>query len=109
MHRMLRSPCLGGNEFGIERVGEPRYDFILHVKEVGNRLVKAFGPEVVARFGVNQLHIHPKPVAAPLHGTFEDITDVQLVSQLLYVYGLPLNVNAVLRAMTNAPLMRDRS
>src|SRR6478735_1425772 len=85
MHRMLRSLCLGGNEFSIERVGEPRYDFILHVKEVGNRLVKAFGPEVVACFGVNQLNVHAEAVAASLHRTFKYITDVQLTSQLLYI------------------------
>ena len=87
---MLRSPCLGGTEFGIERVGEPRYDFILHVEEVGNRLVEAFGPEVVACFGVNQLHVHAEAVAASLHRTFKHITDVQLTSQLLYIQGFAL-------------------
>ena len=32
------SPCLSRNEFGVS-VREPRYDFILHVKQYGNGLV----------------------------------------------------------------------
>src|SRR6516225_8166245 len=90
MRRTLRALCLGGNEFGIERVAKPRYDFVLHVKEVGNGLVKTLGPEVIAGFGIDQLHVHPKAVAATLHRAFEHIADVQLTSQLLYVDRLAL-------------------
>ena len=83
---MPSSPCLGGSEFGIKRVGEPRYDFVLHVKEVGNRLVKAFGPKAVACFGVNQLRVHAEAVPATLHRAFKHIADVQLTSELPYIY-----------------------
>ena len=53
MQQTLCSPCFGSNEFGIERVGEPRYDFVLHVKKVGNRFIETLGPEVIASFSVN--------------------------------------------------------
>ena len=45
---------------------------------------------MIAGFGVDQLHIHPKAVAATLHRAFEHIADVQLASQLLYVDGFAL-------------------
>src|SRR6266446_5729140 len=90
MQRTLRPPRLSLNELRLERVGEPRYDFVLHVKEVGNGLVKTLRPEVVAGFGVDQLHVHPKAVSRTLHRALEYIPDVQLTSQLLYVNGSAL-------------------
>lgn len=42
---------------------------------------------MIAGFGIDQLNIHPKPIAASLHGTFEHIADVQLASDLLYIDG----------------------
>ncbi len=74
----------------IQRIGEPRYDFVLHIEEVGDGLVEALGPQVIAGFGVDQLHVHPKPVAAALHRTFKHVADVQLAPDLLHVNGLAL-------------------
>ena len=67
MRRTLRSAGLGSNEFSVERVGEPRYDFVLHVKEVGNGLVETLGPQMITGFGVDQLHVHAEPVASTLY------------------------------------------
>ena len=84
MRRTFRPSRLSTMSCGIQRVGEPRYDFVLHIEQIGDRLVEALGPKVVAGFGVDQLHIDPKPVAATLHRAFEHIADVQLASDLLY-------------------------
>src|SRR5262249_62203469 len=73
---------------GVRRFGGPRYDFVLHIEEVGNGLVETLGPQMISSLDVDQLHIHPKAVATPLHGTFKHIADVQLASEPLYVYGL---------------------
>src|SRR5215471_8175687 len=84
---MLGSPSFGRDEFGTQGVGEPRYDFVLHVKEVSKRLIKALGPEMVAGFGVDQLHVNAKPFAAPLQRALQYIADIQLASQPLYIHG----------------------
>src|SRR6267142_6201131 len=67
MRRTFRSSSLGRHKLGIEKVGEPRYDFVLHVEEVSDGLIKALGPKVIAGFGVDQLYVDPKPVAATLY------------------------------------------
>ena len=85
MQRTFRSPRLSLDELGIQRVGEPRYDFVLHVEQIGDGLVEPLGPKVIAGFGVDQLHVHPKPVAATLHRAFEHVADVQLAADLLEI------------------------
>ena len=42
---------LGGDKLGVERAGQARDDFVLHVEEIGQRLVKPLGPEMIAGFG----------------------------------------------------------
>src|ERR1700748_1023890 len=71
----LRAPGLYGNQLRSERIGEPGHDFVLHVEEIGEGLVEPFGPEVIAGFRVDQLHIDTKPAAATLDRPFEDVTD----------------------------------
>ena len=67
MQRAFRSPGLSLNELGVQGIGEPGDDFVLHIEEIRDRLVEALGPEVIAAFGVGQLHIQPHPVAGSLH------------------------------------------
>jgi hypothetical protein len=43
---------------------------------------------VIAGFGVNQQHIHPKSVTATLHRAFEHVADVQFAADLLEINGL---------------------
>ena len=40
---------------------------------------------MIAGFGVDQLHVHPKAVAATLHRAFEHVADVQLAPDLLEI------------------------
>jgi hypothetical protein len=90
MRGTLRSPRFDINQLRVQRIGEPRYNLVLHIEEVGNWFVEALGPQMISSLDVDQLHIYPKPVATALHGTFEDITDVQFTSELLYVDGFTL-------------------
>ena len=90
MRRAFRSLCLDRDQLGIQRIDKPRYDFVLHIEEVGDRLVEALGPQMISGLGGDHLHVHSKAVAATLHRPFKHIADVQLASQLLYVNGFAL-------------------
>ena len=48
MRGALRPLCLSFNELGIQCIGEPRYDFVLHVEQIGDGFVEALGPKVSA-------------------------------------------------------------
>jgi hypothetical protein len=71
--------------------------------------VEPLGPKMVAGFNVYKLHINSQPVAAALYRALKDISDIQLPTELLQSMAFPLKVKAVLRAITNEPLSRDRS
>jgi hypothetical protein len=73
---------------GIQRVREARDDFVLHVEQIGERLVEPLSPEMIAGFSVDELHIDAHAVAAALNAALEDIADVQLAADLLQVDGL---------------------
>ena len=83
MQRTFRPPRLGLNQLSIQRVGKSRHDFVLHIEQIGDRLVEAVGPKVIAGFSVDQLHTHPEPIAATLHRAFEHIANVQFPADLL--------------------------
>ena len=76
MRRTLRPPSLGLNELCLESVGEARHDFVLQFKQIGDGLIEAFGPEMISGFGINKLHVHPKPVAVTLYRAFERVADI---------------------------------
>ena len=93
----------------VQCIGEPRYNLVLHIEEVGNWFVEALGPQVI-------------PVSASISCTFTRSRLPLRCTEPSRTYrtfnsrpicftsmGLPLKLNAVLRAMTNEPLMRDRS
>ena len=67
MQRTLRSSRLSLDELGTQCIGEPRYDFVLHIEKIGDGLLEALGPKMLARMSIDQLHVHPKPIAAALH------------------------------------------
>ena len=85
---LLRASRLGGDELGVERIGEPRDDFVLHVEEIGERLVEPLGPEMIAGFGVDKLHVDAHAVTAALDAALEHVADVQLAADLLQIGGL---------------------
>ncbi len=55
MQRARGPPRFSLNELGIQCIGEPRYDFILHVEQIGNGLVETLGPQVISGFGIDDL------------------------------------------------------
>ena len=86
----FRASRLGGDELGVQRARQPRDDFVLHVEEIGERLVEPLGPEMVAGLGVDELHVDAHAVSAALDAAFEDIADVQLAADLFQIDGFAL-------------------
>jgi hypothetical protein len=86
---------LGGDELGVERVRQARDDFILHVEEIGERLVEPLGPEMTARFGVDELHVDAHAVSAALDAALEDVADAQLAADCFRSTCLPLGEGGV--------------
>ncbi len=87
---LFRAPRLGGEELRVERVRQARDDFVLHVEEVGQRLIEPLGPEMIARFGVDELHVDAHAGAGALDAALEHIPDVQLTPDCLRVERLAL-------------------
>ena len=65
-------------------------DFVLHIENIGERLVEPFGPKVRAAFGVDQLHVDAHSFAAALNAALHDIADVQFPPDRFHVDGLAL-------------------
>ena len=82
VRRLFRASRLGGDELGVQRARQARDDFVLHVEEIGERLVEPLGPEMIARFGVDELDVDAHAVSAALDAALEDIADVQLAPDL---------------------------
>ena len=87
---LFRASRLGGDELGVQRARQPRDDFVLHVEEIGERLVEPLGPEMIAGFGVDELDVDAHAVSAALDAALQHIADVQLAADLLQIDGLPL-------------------
>ena len=85
VRRLFRASRLGGDELGVQSARQPRDDFVLHVEEIGQRLVEPLGPEMIAGFGVDELHVDAHAVSAALNAALEDIADVQLAADRLHV------------------------
>jgi len=75
------------NQFSIQRVGKPRDNFVLDVKQISYGFVETFCPQVFAGFGVDKLNIDPKPISSTLDGPFNDIANVQIPADLLEING----------------------
>ena len=90
VRRLFRASRLGGDELGVQRVRQARDDFVLHVEEIGERLIEPLGPEMIAGFGVDELDVDAHAVSAALNAALEDVADVQLAADLLQIDGLPL-------------------
>jgi hypothetical protein len=55
------------------------------MSKIGEGLIEPLGPEVIAGFGVDELHINAQAIAAALNAALKDIADVQLTSDRLHV------------------------
>jgi hypothetical protein len=87
---LFRASSLGDDQVGVQRARQARDDFVLHVEEIGERLIEPFGPEMIARFGVDELDIDAHTVSAALNAALKDIADVQLAADLLQINVLAL-------------------
>ena len=85
VRRLFRASRLGGGELGVQRKGQTRDDFVLHVEAIGERLVEALGPAMIAGFGIDELHVDAHAIAAALNATLDDVADVQLTSDRPHV------------------------
>ena len=81
VRRLFRPPRLGGDELGVQRACETRDDFVLHVEEIGERLVEPLGPEMIAGFGVDELHVEALADASrPCRRYFVEILDERVAA-----------------------------
>ena len=90
VHDALGAARLGDGELLPKPVGQSRDDLVLHVKEVGDRLVEAFAPQVASRPGVDKLHAHAHARAAALDASLEHVADVEVAADLSHVDGFAL-------------------
>ena len=66
-------------------IGELGDNFILHVEQVGHRLVEPVRPQVVAGDGVDELDIDAHSAAAALNASLKDVAHVEIAADLLGV------------------------
>src|SRR5271167_3895344 len=65
--RLFRTSRFSRDQFGAQLIGKTGYDLVLHIEEVGQRLVEALGPKMIGSFSVYELDIYPQPISAPLY------------------------------------------
>jgi hypothetical protein len=69
----------------LQRPSQPRDDFVLHVEEIGQGLVEPLGPEMIARFGVDELHVDTHATSAALDAALQHIAHIQLAPDRLHI------------------------
>ena len=92
-----------------KRVREARDDLVLHIEEIGDRLIEALGPEVVAGLGVDKLHVDAHPIAAALHATLQNIAHIQVAADLLNIDRFAFEREGRIARDYRRPPMRERS
>src|ERR1700677_1061947 len=90
MGRLFGPAGLDRRKLIAERICQTPDDLVLHIEEIGKRLVKPLRPEMTAGLGVDELHVDTHAIAAALNAALEDITDVQIEPDGLHVERLPL-------------------
>ena len=70
----------GRRQFRPQLIGEPGNDLVLHFEEIGERLVEAFGPEMLAAFRVNKLDIDTHAAGVTLDRPFKHVADPKLLA-----------------------------
>ena len=63
----------------LESIGDFRGNIRFDREDVDEFAVITLGPKVGVRYGIDQLHVHPCPVACPLHASLQDVCDPQLL------------------------------
>ena len=88
--RLFGASRLGGGELGVQRVRQTPNDFVLHVEEIGERLVEPLRPKMTAGLGVDELHVDAHAISAALNAALEDIANIQVAADGLHVERLAL-------------------
>src|SRR5215472_9860854 len=81
----LAADILGRVKLGLDRRHDPLGNLVLHREDVAEVAVVAFGPDVIARLGLDQLGSYAQPIAALPDTAFEDITHAELAADLLHI------------------------
>ena len=71
---------LGRRQFRPQLVGEAGDDLVLHFEEIRQRLVEAFGPEMLAAFSVNELDVDAHAAGVALDRPFKHIADPEFLA-----------------------------
>ena len=88
--RLFGAARLDGGDLIAQRIRETPDDFVLHIEEIGKRLVETLRPKMAAGFGVNELHIDAHAIAAALNAALEDVAHIQVAADRLHVKRLAL-------------------
>ena len=70
------------DELETQSIGQSRHHLILQLEQVGDVFLKAFGPEMGARFGVDELRVDANPILVALDRAFEHIANAELPADL---------------------------
>src|SRR5207245_2840934 len=83
-------PALRRDQLYVDGTGQPGRDLVLHVEKVGPLLVEAFGPQMHAALGIDELRIESHPLAGVLDAAFENVSHADLAADLAGVDRLAL-------------------
>src|SRR5271154_6348263 len=73
----------GGREFHLQHSDDALSDVVLHRKDVLELPVIAFGPQMCAGGGVNELYSDAYALCRALHAAFQQVSDAQRGANLL--------------------------
>ena len=81
---------LGGDQCRVKLAREVRDYFVLHVEDVGERLIEPFGPQVRATLGVDELDVDPHSGPAALNAALEHVAHIELAADRPHIDALVL-------------------
>src|SRR5215469_9388569 len=85
-----RTAALRRDHLYMDGTSQSGRHLVLHVEEIGALLVEAFGPQMSAALGINELRVKADPFARVLYTAFENIVHTELAADVAAVYGLAL-------------------
>src|SRR5262245_19755283 len=85
-----QSPLLFGSQPNFERRNNLLRKLILHCKNIGEITIEAFGPDVCATYGVNELASNSNPITGFSHAALEHVANTELSAYLFHIDGLAL-------------------
>src|SRR5260370_15649499 len=85
-----RPPALRCDKLDVNGAGQTGGDLVLDLKEVAALLVEAFGPQMCAALGIDELRVDPDSIAHVLHAAFEHVPHAKFATDLAGVARLAL-------------------